>query len=129
MTDDEWGAAVLEISSTLAAIDRNVRFGGLRESLLEVWRLIALAPTPIRQTYAQVRESEILAVAAEFEPNKPDCGLSFDSVEDVRSVVMRLGGFLRALETEFMSLVLAAGLDRRKSGWSASLQKMPILCR
>lgn len=128
MTDDEWVAAVLKISSRLAAIDRNVRFGGLRESLLEVWRLIALALTPIRQTYAQVRETEILAVAAEFEPKKPDYGLSFDSVEDVRSVVMRLGGFLRALETEFMSLDFGSR-PRSTKEWLVGVAPDAYLCR
>jgi hypothetical protein len=106
MTTEDWGAAVLTISSTLARLDRNVRFGGLRESLFEVWKLIALAPTPVRQTYTLIRESDILAVADEFDPSKTDYGLSFDSFDDPKSVVRRLGGFLRALETEFMNLDL-----------------------
>ena len=116
MSDAEWSSAVLNISSTLSQVDRRVRFGGVRESLFEVWKLIALAPTPVAQTYALIPESEILAVADEFDASQPDYGLSIGSVDDPRVVVRRLGGFLRALEIEFMGLDLG-GRPRSTKDW------------
>lgn len=108
MTEAEWKAAALALPGELAKVDRNDGDGGLAEAIFLVWRSLAFAPSPVKQLYSLIPESDILALAESCDVHLPNFGLAVSGALSDAELVGQLGGCLRALEQEFAALHLGS---------------------
>lgn len=108
ITNTQWRRGVLRLPAQFAKVDRSDGEGGLCEAIFLAWKSLAGAPSPIKHLYSLVPESDILGAASSCDLRLASFGLAFDGSETDTDLVRKVGGCLRALETEFSTYHLGS---------------------